>query len=296
MFGWHPTNSKPWPSPEPRPGSLRPRARARRGCSLSGPACSSKVGVFRRAAVALVAYNTRAANEMKTRLADVAGVQVRTLNALGLRLCGRRSTIEEVDVRRLLGNLVRFPKRSETDPLAPWLKALGRVRLGLADPATVADELPDVSDLERVARVYRAQLAEQEVVDFDEQVTGAIERLLGDPAFRLRAQRSARVLLIDEFQDLTPAHLLLIRLLSGPAGAVFAVGDDDQTIYGYAGATPRWLVDFGHWFPGAALHSLEVNYRCPAPVVAAASNLLTRNAVPCREGDPRWPLGGHPGR
>ncbi|MGD0945167.1 MAG: ATP-dependent DNA helicase UvrD2 [Acidimicrobiales bacterium] len=231
------------------------------------------------AAVALVAFNTRAANEMKTRLADVAGVQVRTLNALGLRLCGRRSTIEEVEVRRLLGNLVRFPKCSETDPLAPWLKALGRVRLGLADPEMVEDELPDVSDLERVARVYRAQLAEQEVVDFDEQVTGAIERLLGDPAFRLRAQRSARVLLIDEFQDLTPAHLLLIRLLSGPAGEVFAVGDDDQTIYGYAGATPRWLVDFGHWFPGATLHSLEVNYRCPGPVVAAASNLLTRNAV-----------------
>ena len=231
------------------------------------------------AAVALVAYNTRAANEMKTRLADVGGVQVRTLNALGLRLCGRRSTVEEVEVRRLLGDLVRFPRRSETDPLAPWLKALGRVRLGLADPETVEGELPDVSDLERVARAYRAQLAEQEIVDFDEQVTGAVERLLGDPAFRQRAQRSARVLLVDEFQDLTPAHLLLIKLLSGPAGAVFAVGDDDQTIYGYAGATPRWLVDFGHWFPGAALHSLEVNYRCPAPVVLAASNLLTRNAV-----------------
>lgn len=249
------------------------------------------------AAVALVAYNTRAANEMKTRLADVDGVQVRTLNALGLRLCGRRSTIEEVDVRRLLGNLVKVPRRSETDPLAPWLKALGRVRLGLAGPATVEDELPDVSDLERVARVYRAQLAEQEVVDFDEQVTGAIERLLGDPVFRLRAQRSARVLLVDEFQDLTPAHLLLTRLLSGPAGAVFAVGDDDQTIYGYAGATPRWLVDFGHWFPGAALHSLEVNYRCPAPVVAAASNLLTRNAVRVakviRAGRPEDPQAGN---
>ena len=230
-------------------------------------------------AMALVAYNTRAANEMQTRLADVGGVRVRTLNALGLRLCGGRSTIEELEVRRVLGSLVSFPRRSETDPLAPWLKALGRVRLGLADPETVEQELPDVSDLDRVARVYRLDLAERGVVDFDEQVTGAIERLLGDPAFRLRAQRSARVLLVDEFQDLTPAHLLLIRLLSGPAGAVFAVGDDDQTIYGYAGATPRWLVDYGEWFPGAALHSLEVNYRCPAPVVTAASNLLTRNAV-----------------
>ncbi|MGD0874339.1 MAG: ATP-dependent DNA helicase UvrD2 [Acidimicrobiales bacterium] len=230
-------------------------------------------------AVALVAYNARAAKEMRTRLEDVAEVQVRTLNALGLRLCANRSTIEEVEVRRLLGALVKFPIRAETDPLAPWIKALGRVRLGLVDPATVEGELPDVSDLERVARAYRGQLFERGVVDFDEQVTCAIEALLGDPAFRLRVQRSARVLLVDEFQDLTPAHLLLIRLLSGPAGAVFAVGDDDQTIYGYAGATPRWLVDFGHWFPGAALHSLEVNYRCPPPVVTAASNLLTRNRL-----------------
>ena len=159
-------------------------------------------------------------------------------------------------MRRLLGGLISFPKRAETDPVAPWIEALGRVRLGLAAPSTVEAEMPDVSDLDRVARSYRGQLAERGVVDFDEQVTGAIERLLADPAFRLRMQRFARVLLVDEFQDLTPAHMLLIRLLSGPAGAVFGVGDDDQTIYGYAGATPRWLVDFGSWFPGASMHSL----------------------------------------
>ena len=230
-------------------------------------------------AIAMVAYNTRAAGEMRERLLDVADVRVRTLNALGLRLSGRTSTIDEVAVRRLLGDLVSFPKRAETDPVAPWIEALGRVRLGLADPADVEVELPDVSDLEGIARAYRDRLTEQGVVDFDEQVTGAIERLLGDPGFRQRTQRFARVLLVDEFQDLTPAHLLLIRLLTGPAGAVFAVGDDDQTIYGYAGATPRWLVDFAHWFPGAAEHSLEVNYRCPAPVVTAASNLLTHNTI-----------------
>src|SRR5262249_11176329 len=123
------------------------------------------------------------------------------------------------------------------------------------------------------------KLRERDAADFDEQVTAAIERLLADPAFRRRSQRFARVLLVDEFQDLTPAHMLLIRLLSGPAGAVYGVGDDDQTIYGYAGATPRWLVDFASWFPGSADHPLEVNYRCPAPVVNAASNLLIRNSL-----------------
>jgi len=105
----------------------------------------------------------------------------------------------------------------------------------------------------------------------------------GDPAFRLRVQRSARVLLVDGVPDLTPAHLLLIRLLSGPAGAVFAVGDDDQTIYGYAGANASLagrLRPLVSWW--RRLHSLEVNYRCPPPVVTAASNLLTRNRLRVR--------------
>ncbi len=230
-------------------------------------------------AVAVVAFNVRAAAELRERLADVPDVRVRTLNALGLRLCGSRSTVEEAEVRRILDGMVALPRRSETDPAAAWIEALSRVRLGLADPRSVEDDLPDVSDLDRVARAYRAELAERGAVDFDEQVVAAVERLLGDPGFRRRSQRFARVLLVDEFQDLTPAHLLLLRLLAGPAGAVFAVGDDDQTIYGYAGATPRWLVDLDRYVPGARAHELQVNYRCPAPVVAAAANLLTRNAV-----------------
>lgn len=230
-------------------------------------------------AMALVAYNVRAAHEMQSRLQDLPGLRVRTLNALSLRLCGRRNTIEEPEVRRVLSGLVELPRRAETDPAAPWVEALSRVRLGLAHPDEVEQEVGDVSGLERVVRDYRDQLRQRDAVDFDEQVTGAIERLLADPVFRRRSQRFARVLLVDEFQDLTPAHMLLVRLLAGPAGAVFGVGDDDQTIYGYAGATPTWLVDFRRWFPGAADHPLEVNYRCPAAVVLGASNLLAYNSL-----------------
>jgi DNA helicase-2/ATP-dependent DNA helicase PcrA len=230
-------------------------------------------------AMALVAYNVRAANEMRARLRELPALRIRTLNALSLRLCGRHTTIEETEVRRMLSGLVEFPRRAETDPAAPWIDALSRVRLGLADPEAVEDEVGDVAGLGRVAREYRRQLRERGAADFDEQVTAAIERLLGDPDFRRHSQRFARVLLVDEFQDLTPAHLLLIRLLSGPAGAVFGVGDDDQTIYGYAGATPRWLVEFDRWFPGSADHPLQVNYRCPAAVVRAADHLLSRNSL-----------------
>ncbi len=140
-------------------------------------------------------------------------------------------------------------------------------------------DLPDVVGLDDVSVRYRELLGKRNEADFDEQVVGAIDRLLADAGFRHRAQRYARLLLVDEFQDLTPAHMLLFRLLSGPAGEVFGVGDDDQTIYGYAGATPDWLVRFADFFPGSADHALEVNYRCPAQVVTAASNLLSRNAL-----------------
>jgi DNA helicase-2/ATP-dependent DNA helicase PcrA len=94
---------------------------------------------------------------------------------------------------------------------------------------------------------------------------------------RPRAQRAGTHLLVDEFQDLTPAFLLLVRLVAGPPQQVFGVGDDDQTIYSYAGATPDHLVDFDRWVPGAAHHALEVNYRCPAGVVDAAGRLLSHN-------------------
>jgi DNA helicase-2/ATP-dependent DNA helicase PcrA len=231
------------------------------------------------ASLALVAYNVRAREELQQRLRGLAGVRIRTLNALSLRLAGDVRTIDERDVRNRLARLVAVPRKADADPLAVWLEALTRVRLGLRDPKEVEADLPDVAGLDEVVRSYRQALAARDEVDFDEQVVRAIKRLLGDPAFRRTAQRSARVLLVDEFQDLTPAHLLLLRLLSGPAGAVFGVGDDDQTIYGYAGASPEWLVDFQRWFPGSSEHALEVNYRCAPTVVAGASNLLTRNAI-----------------
>ena len=95
-------------------------------------------------------------------------------------------------------------------------------------------------------------------------------------------------MLVDEFQDLTPAHLLLIRLLASPGGAVFGVGDDDQTIYGYNGADPAWLIDFADLFPGAGTHPLEVNYRCPAGIVDIVDRLLRHNERRVRQ--------DHPGR
>ena len=115
-------------------------------------------------------------------------------------------------------------------------------------------------------------------MDFDEQIYLAIEILLGDPEARAAVQARCRHLLVDEFQDLNPAHLLLIRLISAPGYDCFGVGDDDQVIYGYTGATPEYLIDYERYFPGAASHALTVNYRCPPAIVGAAGHLLSYNA------------------
>lgn len=238
--------------------------------------------------VSLVAFNKRAQEEMRERTGDLRGVQVRTLNAIALAVVNGTppfaprsamlQTIDEGEVRRLLGRLVTFPRKRNSDPVATWIEALSLARLGLKDPDLVERLYDgDVDGFPEVLVRYRRELERAGQVDFDEQVQRAIEILLVDPDARTAAQRACRVMLVDEFQDLTPAHLLLVRLLAGPDGAVFGVGDDDQTIYGYNGADPAWLIEFGALFPGAGEHPLEVNYRCPADVVAAADMLLRHN-------------------
>jgi DNA helicase-2/ATP-dependent DNA helicase PcrA len=166
---------------------------------------------------------------------------------------------------------------TNTDPIAPYIEALGRVRLALRAPAEFEAERDDVPGFSLMFDAYRDALRADHAIDFDEQIYGAIELLLRDPDARRAAQRRCRHLLVDEFQDLTPAFLLLARLLAAPALNVFGVGDDDQTIYGYAGADPGYLVDFAALFPGAGAHALEVNYRCPTGVVTAATQLLRHN-------------------
>jgi DNA helicase-2/ATP-dependent DNA helicase PcrA len=239
-------------------------------------------------AVSLVAFNKRAQEEMRERTPDLPGLHVRTLNAIALAIVNGSApfapqpkqwrTINEVDVRRMIGDLVSFPKRRNSDPVAPWIEALSLVRLGLVSPADAEARYDgDIDGFAAFWPAYRMALERRGAVDFDDQVYRALIVLLSDPSSRRAAQRACRTMLVDEFQDLTPAHLLMIRLLAAPGGAVFGVGDDDQTIYGYNGADPGWLIDFADLFHGAGAHPLEVNYRCPGGIVDIADRLLRHN-------------------
>jgi DNA helicase-2/ATP-dependent DNA helicase PcrA len=229
--------------------------------------------------VTAVAYNVMAAEQLRERTAGFRPT-IRTLNSLGLNVCSRRGDwriADEPFCRDVLSGLVKTTRKVGTDPLAAYLDALATIRLGLVPPEKAEDFHPDAAGIAAAVPAYRDALHRAGRLDFDEQIYLAVELLLGDPDLRAEVRAEARTLLVDEFQDLTPAHLLLIRLVAGPAADVFGVGDDDQVIYGYAGADPGFLIDYGSYFPGAATYDLQVNYRCPPAVVDAARTLLGHN-------------------
>jgi DNA helicase-2/ATP-dependent DNA helicase PcrA len=236
------------------------------------------------ASVCALAYNRRAGADMQDRLADLprdVRHKVRTLNAFGYEIVRRAQpntrVIDEREIRDRIQPHLTLRLRANTDALRPYLEALEEVSLGLRTPERVEQARGDVDGFAVMYRHYRDGLARDDAVDFDGQVASAIETLLRDPALRRTVQRECRHLLVDEFQDLRPAHLLLVRLVSAPAYDVFGVGDDDQVIYGYSGADPDFLINFDTFFPGAADHPLEVNYRCPPLVVDGARMLLSHN-------------------
>ena len=229
--------------------------------------------------VTAVAYNRRAAEEVTERVAEPR-LHVRTVHALAYAICrdaGITRVLDERGVRTVLDDLVSVARVPNTDPYQPWLEALAEVRLELRDPAEVEASRDDVPDFAAVLPRFRAELARRGAVDFDEQLTRAIELLCTDPQLRAAWRARCTHLLVDELQDVTPAFVLLLRLLAWPDLQVLGVGDDDQVIYGHAGADPAFLLDYDLLVPGAADLRLATNYRCPPDVVAAADTLLGHN-------------------
>lgn len=236
---------------------------------------------YERRHVLAVVYNKRAQEEMERRCTDFRP-RIQTLNALGWEILREVEPgielISDHEARQLMEkHCPALDHRANTDPLAPYLEALGIARQALRDPRDLETTRPDIEGFALAFAGYREELGQSRMADFDEQLYRTCETLLADGALRQRWQAKCRHLLVDEFQDLTPLHLLMIRLLAAPAFDVFGTGDDDQVIYGYSGADPRFLIDFASLFPGAAAHPLEVNYRCAPEIVTAAINLLSHN-------------------
>jgi len=128
-----------------------------------------------------------------------------------------------------------------------------------------------------VYRNYVATLHAYQAVDFDDLIRLPAELFAKNEAVRERWQNKLRYLLIDEYQDTNACQYELLKLLAGPRAAFTAVGDDDQAIYGWRGATLENLAQLGKDFPKLHVIKLEQNYRSTVRILTAANNVIANN-------------------
>jgi DNA helicase-2/ATP-dependent DNA helicase PcrA len=142
---------------------------------------------------------------------------------------------------------------------------------------------PDLAAEEAFARGYAAyqqELDRRRAIDFGDLLMGLVLDLRAPRNQNLleALRRKWRYLLVDEYQDLNPAQHALISLLAGPDDNLWAVGDDDQSIYGWRHTDPQALLHFAQRHKGAKILYLERNYRSTPQILAVANALIGRNA------------------
>lgn len=114
-------------------------------------------------------------------------------------------------------------------------------------------------------------------LDFDDMLFGCLKLLRSEPRILQFWQEKFQYLLIDEFQDINPMQYEVVRLLTGDRENLFAVGDDDQSIYGFRGSEPRLMQQFLKDYPGCRQVLLDTNYRSRAEIVEASLQIINEN-------------------
>ena len=235
------------------------------------------------AAITVLAFNRRAAEELSERLSAALsplgvedGVRVRTFHALGLEILREAGHAVEplVDRDAVLREL--YPDAAPVTRTALDL-AFSRLKLDACVTAedVAADPTPGAVGAAFVQ--YERLLASRGALDFDDLVAHALRLLRREPPVLARWRARCATLFVDEAQDLDRSQLELALLLAAPANDVFLVGDDDQTIYGWRLADVRRILGLEEALPGLRRVDLTVNYRCPAIVVERAVRLVETN-------------------
>ena len=117
----------------------------------------------------------------------------------------------------------------------------------------------------------------REVLNYDDMAPALETRLQEDPALLSALRARFRYFLVDEFQDISPDQYRILRLLAGEENHIFAVGDDDQSIYAFRGADPDVMKRFAKTTPGISVLRLNVNYRCRKNIIGVSEALIRKN-------------------
>src|SRR5262249_23913103 len=124
---------------------------------------------------------------------------------------------------------------------------------------------------------YQKRMCASNAVDFDDMLFLTVDVLERFPEAREKWQEAFRYVLVDEYQDTNHAQYRLLQLLAEKHRNVFAVGDPDQSIYGFRGADIRNVLEFEHDFPGSYSIALEQNYRSTQHILDAANGVISHN-------------------
>ena len=151
-----------------------------------------------------------------------------------------------------------------------------------ASSASVSDEEYEPLSCKRelfypVLRAYLETMRSRGMVDFEDMLTMTRELFLKRPDVLAFWQEHYRYVLIDEFQDVNLLQYEIVKMLVARSHNLFAVGDDDQAIYGFRGATPGIMLRFTTDYPDAKVVTLNVNYRCSEEIIRASSDLISCN-------------------
>lgn len=257
-------------------------------------------------AILAVTFTNKAAGEMRARLealipGGTQGLTVGTFHGIAHRLLRRHwreaglpETFQILDsddqlrlVKRVVAGLglddAKYPPRQAMWQINHW-KDEGKRPDGIEHR-----DHPVTQTFVNIYKAYEDACRRAGLVDFGELLLRAHELWLKHPAVLEHYQQRWRHLLVDEFQDTNTLQYAWIRVLAGATGQVFAVGDDDQSIYGWRGARVENMTQFLRDFPGARTIKLEQNYRSTSTILKAANSVIQRNGS--RLGKELWTAG-----
>ncbi len=242
--------------------------------------------------IAAITFTNKAAAEMRERAAGLIGRRAKdlllcTFHALGVRLLradGQRlglkpqfSILDSDDVLSILKDAAGGTTDAAT--ARQWQWALSRWKnMGLnAAQALAQAKNEEEHQLARIMARYEERLAAYQSVDFDDLIGLPLKLLREHPDVRDKWQTQLGYVLVDEYQDTNATQYELLKLLVGARGHFTAVGDDDQSIYGWRGATLDNLKQLPQDFPQLKVIKLEQNYRSTSAILRAANNVIGPN-------------------
>ncbi len=237
--------------------------------------------------IAAITFTNKAAREMKQRVGKLLSSQVAsellvcTFHSLGLKILIQEA--EQLGFRKGFSIFDTTDTKSVLQDLMPGgssTEAVDRVRWQISrwkSDGLMPEEVETDPAMIELYAAYQQQMKHYNAMDFDDLISLPVHLLENNEEVRLKWQQRIRYLLVDEYQDTNAIQYRMIRQLLGDRGAITAVGDDDQSIYGWRGARPENIDQFAEDFPELTVIKLEQNYRSSRLILRAANKLISHN-------------------